>query len=60
MAAAYLPLVQSTQVASLVAAVAADALPLTQLLHAAEASLTVCLPLGHAAHTETTLPPLLA
>ena len=59
-AAAYLPLVQSMQVVSLVAAVAAEALPLTQLLHAADAALTVCLPLGHAAHSDAAVPPLLA
>ena len=60
MAAAYLPLMQSTQVVSLVAAVAVEALPLTQLLHAADAALTVCLPFGHAAHSDAAMPPLLA
>jgi hypothetical protein len=51
---------QSTQVFALVAAVVVEALPLTQLLHTVDASLTAYLPLGHGAHTDTALPPLLA
>jgi hypothetical protein len=57
MAAAYFPAIQFAQV---VAPVAAEALPLAQLLHAADAALTVCWPLGHAAHKDAVVPPLLA
>ena len=60
MTAAYLPAMQSTQVVALVAAVVVEALPLAQLLHTADASLTAYLPLGHGAHTDIALPPLLA
>jgi hypothetical protein len=60
MTAAYLPAMQSTQVVALVAAVAAEALPLAQFLHVAVTALSAYLPVGHGAHTDTALPPLLA
>ena len=55
LATAYMPAVQSTQVAALSASVAFDALPAAQLLHVADPT-AACLPIGHAAHTEMSWP----